>query len=253
MNKNKLVEILKNYVPYELASDLINEFLILRQDVATNTFCRSAPGKFVESLVQILQFLDSGVFDTSPNVDAYLRSLDSRNSSLDDGLRLCAARIGRAMYTLRNKRNIAHKGQIDPNKYDMKLLYSGAQWILSELIRSANGESMEETGKLIEQINTPIGSLVEDFEGHRLVLGDLSTREEIMVLLHSYYPEVVSIAWIISSLNRRSEGTVRNVLRTLRAGKLIEKIDRSRYRLTQRGFHETINVVKCHTADSVGA
>jgi len=244
MDKVKLSHILCGTISPPLVSDLVDEFLAIRQDVATCSVGGSAAGKFVETLVQILQYLESGSFESKPEVDEYLRKLESRPSSLDDGLRICAVRIGRAMYTLRNKRNIAHKGDVDPNKYDLRFLHSSAQWIVAELVRVVSGGSMQEAGAIVEQIQAPVGGLVEDFGGRRLVLEDLPTREEILVLLHSFYPDTVPLVEIIKSLDRRNHKTVRNVLRALRGDRLVEGDSKKGYTLTLRGFQEAINVVR---------
>lgn len=244
MDKQKLVETLGAKLPEQLGSDIVDQFLTIRQDVATDTLGRSAPGKFVETLVQILEYLESGKWDVSPNVDEYLRNLESRSSSLDDGVRICAARIGRAMYTLRNKRSIAHKGAVDPNRYDLHFLHSAAQWVMAELIRLVSGKSMEQAGKLIEQVQMPADILVEDFEGHKVVLEDLTAKEELLVLLHSHYPQSCSRADLTSSLQRRKGDTVRKALQALWADKLVERLNNNGYKLTTRGFQEALTIIK---------
>lgn len=247
MDKDGLVAILTDAMPHKLAMDLTEEFLSLRQDVATETLGRSSAGKFVETFVQILQYLELGEFDTNPSVDNYLRKLESRNSKVGDDLRVCAARVGRAMYTLRNKRNVAHKGDVDPNKYDLHLLHNASQWILAELVRAVSDASMAASGKIIEQIQAPIGGLIEDFGEHKLVLEDLSTREELLVLLHSYYPDTVSVTQIDHSMSRRSNTTTRKVLRVLWREKVLEGDVKDGYRLTKRGFKEAVTTVQKHT------
>src|SRR5215472_12773464 len=114
MDRASLVSALSGLLPRKLAEDLVESYVEVRQDVATKTLGRSAPGKFVETVVQALQQLESGTYETRPPVDAYLKGLESK-ATLDDDLRLAMARVARSMYTLRNKRNIAHKGAIDPN------------------------------------------------------------------------------------------------------------------------------------------
>ena len=89
----------------------------------------------METVVQVLEYLETGTYTNKPNVDGFLREADNKAASLDDGLRICAARIARAMYSLRSKRSIAHKGDIDPSSYDLRFLLGGAQWILAELVR----------------------------------------------------------------------------------------------------------------------
>src|SRR5437870_1575516 len=131
---------LETTLPPQLAADLVAEFLEIRRDVATGTLGRASPGKFVETIVQALQALENGGrYDKQPQVDSYLRGIESRSSTLPDGLRICASRLARAMYALRSKRNIVHKTEIDPAVYDLRLLYAGAQWLLAELLALASG------------------------------------------------------------------------------------------------------------------
>jgi len=223
-------------VPVALASELVKQFFALRQDCATGTLGGSAPGKFVETLVQVLQFLDGGTFDPKPDVDGFLRTLDSKSSTLGEGLRICAARIGRAMYTLRNKRNIAHLGAIDPNQYDLRFLLHSAQWIMAELLRSLVGANMQEAGKLIEFVQIPLSPIIEDFGSHRLVLPDANIPDEILLLLRAEYPKEIRPPEVERSLSRRSRGSVRNALRDLWQDKMIEGDSKNGYRLTRKGY-----------------
>jgi len=198
----------------------------------------------VETFVQILEHLESGTHCQKPNVDDCLRNAETRYPTLDDGLRVCGARVARGMYTLRNKRNIAHKGQGDPNRYDLAYLLSCAQWIVAELVRLVSGVPMQEAGKLVEQVQRPVGSLVEDFGGRKLVLADLSTASEMLVLLHSVYPDSLTMSQISSAMNRRSASTVRATARSLWRDKLVEGTGLAGYKLTQKGFSEAAGIVK---------
>ena len=246
MNRDELVAALELRIPRGLAVDLVDSFLTIRRDVASATLGRTAPGKFVETVVQILQHLATGNHDTRPNVDAFLRDADNKAHGVDDGLRVCAARVGRSMYSLRNKRSIAHKGEVDPNTYDLSFLLAGAQWILAELLRQMNGISMVEAGRLVDQVQAPVGGMVEDFGKRRLVHGDLTMREEVVVLLHSHYPDTVAVADIVGSLDRRSPGGVRNKLRQLWSEKLLKGTAKTGYRLTRRGLEEAVLTINSH-------
>ena len=123
MDKAVLIAALSQKLPQKLAEDLVNEFVEVRQDVATRTLGRSPSGKFVETIVQILQHLETNTYEEHPNIEQYLKNVESRPSTLDDGLRICGARIARGMYALRSKRNILHKGNVDPNTYDLRFLF----------------------------------------------------------------------------------------------------------------------------------
>jgi Mn-dependent DtxR family transcriptional regulator len=235
MDRLRLESAIAKIAPATLATELVSDFLQIRQDYATKTLGRAAPGKFVETFVQILQHMTRGSHDPAPKVDHYLEKQVENEASLADGLRICAARVARSIYTLRNKRNIAHKSEVDPNTFDLAYVHHAASWIMAELIRGAAGLSMQEAGALIDLVQVPVGELVEDIDGVRLVHADVPTRTEVLILLHSHHPDPVPRAAIGESLSRRSPGTVNNNLRDLVEEKLIVGDAKRGYRLTQVG------------------
>ncbi|HUT75710.1 MAG TPA: hypothetical protein VM221_12855 [Armatimonadota bacterium] len=216
----------------------------IRQDAATGTLERSAPGKFVETLVQIMQYLEKRQYDPKPKVDEYLRNAEASIGGLDDGLRICASRVGRAMYSLRNHRSIAHKGNVDANVYDLAFLLHAAQWILTELIRIAAAVGIAEAGRLVVEAQAPVGVLVESFGDRKLVLKDLAAKAEILVLLHSCYPSPETMESILKSADRHSARSVKDGLRRLWLDRLVDKSREGGYRLTQRGLDEALDVIK---------
>ena len=123
-------------------------------------------------------------------------------------------------------------------------MYQGAAWITAELLRHATGISMQEAGTLVELIQAPVGTLVEEINGTRLVLADVSVRTETLILLHSHFPDAVPIASILRNLSRRSGSTVRNRLRDLHAEKLVHGDAKSGYRLTQTGHAAAVAEIK---------
>ena len=220
----------------------------MRQDVATGTLERAAPGKFVEALVQVLEFLEAGTYSAKPDVDRFLRSLESRPSTLDDGLRVCAARLGRAMYSLRSKRNIAHLAAIDPNEYDQRLLMHAAQWIVAELVRNTMSTTMDEAGALIEQLLVPVGGLVEDFGDKSVVIADMTIKRELRVLLHAQHPDGIAVDDLLLSMKRRRAGSVRRELRSLWRAKEVEEVAPETYRLTRLGFAAAVTDITAHVS-----
>ena len=125
------------------------------------------------------------------------------------------------MYTLRNKRSIAHANEVDPNTVDLALAHQSAMWILAELIRNADSITMEEAGAAIDLLQVPVGTLVEEIDGTRLVHAELSIREELLILMHSAYPNPIALADLMRSMRARSAGGIKNQLAALRTDKLI--------------------------------
>lgn len=234
MTRDRLVTALEHLTGTTLASELVNDFLKVRHDYATKTLERASPGKFVESFVQCLQQISTGTHELHPNIDRYF-SREVENSRLPDGLRICGSRIARSMYALRSKRNIAHKGEVDPNTFDLAFLHQGAAWIMAELIRNASGVSMQEAGSLVELVQTPITHIVEEIDGTRLVHADASIRVKILILLHSCHPEYVEFEDIQTAVGKASASSLRSRISELRSERLIFGNTQTGYRLTSPG------------------
>lgn len=253
MTKDELVAALAPTIGRTLASDLVKDFLAIRQDVLTGTLERAIAGKFVETVVQVLQYIErGGTFDARPNVDDYLAKLPDRAVQMDDGLRIVASRVARTMYTLRNKRNIAHKGAVDPNRFDQALLHHTAQWMMAELLRNARGISMEDAGRLIDLVQEPVGGLVEDLGGRKLVLHDTTTENEVLILLHNVYPKGASQSALIKWMDRRKPDTVKKAVRGLWVQKLIDGTPDD-YRLTSPGYAAANEVIGRLVASAASA
>ena len=237
MNEEKLIQALETVTDRLLANELVIEFIKIRQDCATKTLERASAGKFVETFVQCLQHMATSEYDKKPSVDKYLSNKVESEARIPDGLRVCGSRIARSMYTLRNKRNIAHKGGIDPNSYDLEYLYQSAAWILAEMVREAKSITMEEAGALIDRLRAPIGPLIEEIDGTRLVHANTSLRGKILILLHSCYPYYMSIDEICTAVNSVPNSSVRSRISELKCKGLIFRKPQNGFRLTVPGYN----------------
>lgn len=244
MDEARLAQAFTGLLGNKLAREVASDFVKIRRDFATKTLERASPGKFVETFVRCLQMISTGKHDAKPNIDSYLNTKVENDAALPDGLRFCGGRIARSMYTLRNKRNIAHKGEVDPNTFDLAFVHQGAAWIMAEMIRCASGISMEKAGALIELVQAPVGTLVEEIDGIRLVHADVSARIEILILLHSHYPDRVAVVDILKTMSGRTPASVRSRLSELRTDKLIFGDAKSGYRLTRTGYATAVTEIR---------
>jgi hypothetical protein len=244
MDAKRLANALSGLIGTKLAGELVADFIKIGQDLATKTLERASSGKFVETFVQCLQQIANGSYDQKPNVDEYLNRKAELESKLPEDLRICAARIARAMYTLRNKRNVAHKGQIDPNTIDLAFAHHGSSWIMAELLRNATGLSMQEAGELITLVHAPVGPLIEEIDGTHLVLAKVSVRVELLILLQSHYPSVLPVSEILKCLDRRNPRTVKVGIRRLYTEKLAHGTTEDGYRLTQTGHSAAVAEIR---------
>jgi hypothetical protein len=99
---------------------------------------------------------------------------------------------------------------------------------------------MDEAGALIQLVQSPVGTLVEEIDGTRLIHADVSVRTELLILLHSYYPDAVEVQTLLKSMSRRSAATVRKRLRELHEEKLAHGNAKAGYRLTQAGHSAAV-------------
>lgn len=246
MDAKEIIIELSKSIQTSLASDLVKEFLELRKDLQTLTLSRASAGKFIETVVQVFEYLETGSFSTQPSVDAYLKGLEARPTTLNDDIRITLSRIARATYTLRNKRNILHKGQVDTNIYDLKFIYSCAQWVLTEIIRHYITNDIHKAGEIVEFIQLPVNSVIESIDGRKIIHAKLSVKEEILVLLYSYYPERLTELEIGKSLDRRAKNSIYKGLRALWDEKLIHE-NQKLFTLTQSGFAKAQDILKNKT------
>ena len=107
---------------------------------------------------------------------------------------------------------------------------------------------MQEAGALIGLLQAPVGTLVEEIDGTRIVHADVPVRTEVLILLHSYYPDIVPVEAVIKALGRRGAGTVRNRLRDLHAEKLAHGDAKSGYRLTRAGHVAAVSEIQALSA-----
>lgn len=244
MDKPRLIAALSKILDPTLADALVGHFMQLRQDAAAKTLERAVAGKFVEVFVQCLQWISGKKYDAKPNVDDYLSKRAESDTAIPEGLRIAGARVARSIYTFRNKRNIAHIGEVDPNSIDLAYTAHASAWIVSELLRIATGIKMEEAGRLIELVHAPVGQLVEEIDGVRLVHGKLTLEDELLVLLHSYYPDYVAMSDIQATTKLRNAGSVANKLRELVGKKHVVGDTKKGYKLTTPGFDAAAAVIQ---------
>ena len=243
MDRSRLIQAIEGLVGHVLAEHIVHDFSKLRLDVLTGTLERTSPGKFVESFVDCLCSISEKEYSKRPAIDHYLDQVVVNETNIPEGLRVCGNRVARAIYTLRNKRSIAHRNMIDPNRIDLAFTYHAAGWIMAELIRCSSGSTMEEASNLIGLVTEPIELLVEDFNGQPLVLADVSTRVEILLLLHYKYPEVVYLRQLYIWV-RKKQVTIRSTLHKMRAERLVFGDARKGFKLTSLGRNRAIKEIR---------
>jgi hypothetical protein len=249
---DRIVELIRQLeVPEKLARDLLMYYSQIVTDVRRKNLEKSSTGKFVETIVQILQALDPlrQAYDSSvKGVENELNKVyESRSvTNIPDESRVPIVRIARAMYCLRSKRGMVHKNTVDPNLYDLRFALHSGKWILTEFVRIATQMPLEDALAVIDDIQSPVYPLVEEILGRPLVLNDnLTTAKEALVILYNEYPKdgTVSRSFLGRALDRRSPSAVTKALARLHEKRLIEGNSRIGYRLTALGAEEVRGIL----------
>jgi hypothetical protein len=102
---------------------------------------------------------------------------------------------------------------------------------------------MQEAGAIIDLIQAPVGVLVEEINGTRLIHADVPIRIELFILLHSHYPDPVPPDQIMKSMETRSASAIRGRIAELRKEKLIYGDPKAGYRLTQPGHRTAAKLI----------
>ena len=235
MNKVELAQAIEKLVGPELADQLVFNFAKLRENVHTGLLERASAGKFVESFVDCMVQISGEQVSKQIRIDRYLNDVVVHKETVPEGLRVCGSRVARAIYTLRNRRNIAHENEIDPNKVDLEFTYHAAAWIVAELIRAASDKTtMDEAQRLVDILMAPVYPLVEEFDGDLTVLPSVTAHVEVLILLHRKYPEPASLQQLYT-WTKCSPNTVRSVLYKMGNDSLVVGNFKKGYRLTSRG------------------
>lgn len=241
---NKVKSLLSMHIEPLLVEELLKEFALIKQDIVTKTLGRGSPGKFVEIIVQIMQYLEKGQYDKQPTVDYYLRDIENRGTKLPDSIKLLVSRVARSIYSIRNKRGIGHKGEIDPNIMDLKYIFSACQWILAELVRIYHSRHPDEAEKLINAITITPPDIIEDFGTFKTVLNrEIMPAEELLIILYSYYPEYISIDQIFKDMKRRAKKIVSGSIGSLYKKAWIEGSKKDGYKLTSIGYQKAARLI----------
>lgn len=242
---DEIVALLSKHIKSKLVSDLLKGFADIKQDIILNTLGGGSPGKFVETVVQIMQYLETRNYDKKPAVDKYLRNIEDRTTSLSDSFKLVVSRVARSIYSLRNKRGIAHKGEVNPNMMDLKYIFAGCRWILAEIIRIFSAKDPDKVEKLIEYISITPSVVIEDFGEFRTVLNHkLKAADELLTLLHYYYPNYVPVNQIYKDMKRRVKKTVGGAIGALYKKIWIDGSKKDGYKLTTSGYTEASSLMR---------
>lgn len=145
-------------------------------------------GRFSEAAFRVLQHL-AGLHVTPlgkslPNTDRLLTTLENVAGAADS-VRLHIPRTLKVIYDIRNKRDVAHLADgIDPNLQDATIVVACMDWVLAEFVRLQHGVAPDRAQEIIEDLVTREVPVVQEIDGHPVILKDLQARDQALLMLY---------------------------------------------------------------------
>lgn len=226
-------------LPKELVTELLNEYEENKRRYFLSDFRPAAVngGRFCEAATRILQFLGTGTYDTLSTgikVEQQLNRIENY-TQISDGLRLHAVRALRLIYGVRNNRDNGHlRDDIDPNLQDATLLIGCLDWVLAEFVRVAHDVNPEVAQRLIAEIVTREVPLIEEIDGHPVLLRDVSRREHVLAILYWAGSGATALPALRGWLPVKLRKHLGEVLRALESDHLVHQREGNVY-LTRKG------------------
>jgi hypothetical protein len=196
-------------------------------------------GRFSEGVFRMLQHATTGKYTalgkSLPTVDRLLTTLEHASGE-PDSIRLHIPRTLKLIYDIRNKRDAAHLGDIDPNLQDATLVVGSMDWVLAELVRLYHDVSADDAQKIIENVVTKEVPAVQEIAGHPVILKDLQARDQALLLLYRAGAQGATLDELAAWLRTNRKDNLRARLLKLDEQKLVlaHPTD-GRYYLTSRG------------------
>lgn len=153
-------------------------------------------GHFVECIRRILElelFSTFIPFRQSLNRfnDVELKRYET--GSGHDSFRLLIPRILKSVFNIRNKRGVAHIGDINPNEMDSTYILHSVKWVLAEIVRLKSQLSIQGTQKILNEITEHHIELLWKENGIKRVLDSkIRTKDQILIVLLDSSPQKVT-------------------------------------------------------------
>lgn len=225
---NIVLEILKNKFPEELANSILQSYTATLKEYKKRNwkYAGNEIGQFIEVARRLLEFVFSSKYTPLSERlpffnESALHTYEQASQSIEVSYRILIPRYLYAMYSIRNKRGIIHKSEIDPNAMDLTILLYSAKWVLSEMVRLSSDLSFEQTSELIESLMEKEQPLFWGVENTiRLLDVKMDSASKILCLL--YHKDKQSDIELQRAIEYQNTTTFKTILKKLHKERKIE-------------------------------
>lgn len=230
MIDNIVLPILKQKFPEELSRSLLEAYFATLKEYRKQNwkYAGNEMGQFIEVARRMIEFMVSAQY--TPLTDKLpifnentLRTYEQCSPSVETSYRILIPRYLYAMYSIRNKRGIIHKSEIDPNGMDLAIMLSSAKWILSEMVRLCSNLPFEETSELIESLLEKEQPLFWN-TGNAIRVLDIKMDSPSKILCLLYYKDKQTDTELQKAIEYQNSTTFKSILKKLHKERKIEYI-----------------------------
>lgn len=205
-------------------------------------------GQFCEACARIIYHQDSHILNRRKGVNGclnYVEDPDGTNPHHfpDRQASLHLSKVSRTIYKFRSARGAIH---IDPtytaNHLDSKLVLENSRWVISEIFRIFWTSDRSQVAAIMRQICEYDVPVIGIYDGNPLVQrGDLTAKEEVLILLHHAGEEGMSRTQIGRAC-MKSQASVTRALNLLCSPQKREaiKLTNGSFRLTDPGIRRVL-------------
>jgi hypothetical protein len=144
-------------------------------------------GRFAEAAFRILELKVLGantpIGKQIPTVDKLVKTLESTGGN-DPALTIHIPRQLHSIYTIRNKRDVAHLGpDISPNLQDSTIVVSVMDWVMAEFVRLYHQVNNTEAQQIIDGLVSREVPVIQMFGDYPKLLKDKVTLPQHLLIL----------------------------------------------------------------------
>lgn len=211
-----------------IAHELLTSYDDMANEYATQHWKTAEldAGHFVETARRILQVEHTKTFTpfgkSLPHLNESELQTMARNTAVGDTFAILLPRALFAVYAIRNKRGVGHKGTVKPSEMDAAYILNTAKWILAEIIRVKSNLSPASTLSIIEEIvERQISVLWSWGDITRVLASGIQTKNEVLVLLCGN-KDPLSVDDLFRFTEYTNKKMFTDILRDLHKARLIE-------------------------------
>lgn len=192
MDLSRIKNDLATEISAEIVEELFNEFSKLKTAHFSKDKIKTClfSGRFCEVVVAGIknhytkQIIDLNKIDFGKFYNEIINY--PKPTAKDELFTLNIPLVANAIYSIRNKKKIAHIKSFDPNFFDIDYVYLSCKWILSQLILFFSKINENDLYNIIESLMEKEIPLIQEFEdGSFLVLiEEIDFKDELLLILY---------------------------------------------------------------------